>query len=302
MREHTVAEVGRDEADETFDEGMEHWWKGDRASACRLFRGALRHDPLHCDAHNHIAIDLMDRGRLTDAAEHLRLALKGGARHLEREGDKVEWGWLENRPYLRSLGNHALLLRRRKRYREALAIHETMLTFNPNDNQGVRHLIGEEHHRIGELDAAIVAYESNLDNPDCCFGLALVLLQARRAPLEVGVALLGGFAMNRYVAPMLLGERWQLLDGWHATNMAEPEWASDYVEAQGDLWRKVKQSAVLLRRWWSAPPVAEWRLRLDELMVALKSQDLDKRRRLVSAQQELTDHDQLLKLARQVLG
>lgn len=74
-----------------------------------------------------------------------------------------------------------------------------------------------------------------------------------------GEPLLTGFAANRYVAPMLLGEGWKRLDAFHGTNMAEPEWADDVVKAQADLWHAVPCGAELLRFWWCAASVVTWR-------------------------------------------
>lgn len=55
---------------------------------------------------------------------------------------------MENRPYLRGLANLALVLVEKKKWAEALAIHKQMLKLNPNDNQGVRYLIGPECLRV----------------------------------------------------------------------------------------------------------------------------------------------------------
>ena len=104
----------------------------------------------------------------------------------------------------------------------------------------------------------------------CAFGLALARLRAFGPSADVGEPLLAGFSRNRYVAPMFLGERWERLAGFHATSMAEPEWASDVLEAQGDLWHAVPRGAEVLRFWWSAPPVVAWRRELDEVMLRLE--------------------------------
>ena len=105
----------------------------------------------------------------------------------------------------------------------------------------------------------------------CAFGLALARLRTHGSAAEIGEALLTGFAANRYVAPMLLGESWERLDAFHGTGMAEPEWAHDVIGLQADLWQAVPRSAELLRFWWAAPQVARWRQKLDEIMVQLKA-------------------------------
>ncbi len=244
-------------AEEVFWDGMEAWWAGDRSGARRRFRAALKLEPLHPSAHLHLAVDYMDRGRLKQAETHLELALEGGKADLHWDDGLLEWGWTENRPYLRALANLALVHRRRRRWREALEIHLRLLELNPNDNQGIRHLVGEELHRLGELEEAIEAYERGCDEPGCRFGLALALLQTGR-PGRAALELVGGFGANRYVAIMLLGRSWQRLDGYWGSNLAEPDWASAYVAQCGDLWRSEPAAARFLERWWSAEPVQAW--------------------------------------------
>jgi hypothetical protein len=100
--------------------------------------------------------------------------------------------------------------------------------------------------------------------------LALAKLRALGPSADIGDALLIGFAANRYVAPMLLGETWERLDAFHGTNMAEPEWAHDVIAAQANLWQAVPRGAELLQFWWAAPPVVVWRRKLDEIMLRLK--------------------------------
>ncbi len=259
-------------ADETFDEGMERWWAGDRRGAAKSFRRALEIDPQHADAHNHLGIASLEARKLKLAEQHFRSAIDGGERHLERDGAEVRWGFVQNRPYLRALANLALVLVEQKKWGEALAIHRQMLKLNPDDNQGVRYLIGPECLRVGDTEGAIKAFGQYLhEEVGCAFGLAFAKLRAGRASSEIGEALVTGFAANRYVAPMLLEETWERLDAFHGTSMAEPEWAHDVVVAQADLWHSVPGGAELLRFWWTASPIATWRRKLDETMVRLKA-------------------------------
>ncbi len=259
-------------ANHVFGEGMEHWWAGDRRSALKCFRRALKLDPQHADAHNHLGIASLEARRLKDAEQHFRAAIDGGQRNVERDGMQVPWGITENRPYLRALGNLALVSAEQRKWPEALAIHQRMLALNPNDNQGVRWLIGVEYLQVGDDKGAIAAFERcAAEEVGCSFGLALAHLRAFGLSADVGEPLLLGFAANRYVAPMLLGEPWERLDAFHGTNTAEPDWANDVVKAQADLWHAVSRGCELLRFWWSVPPVATWRKKLDENMVKLKA-------------------------------
>lgn len=258
-------------ADDVFEEGMDYWWAEDRRNAVKWFRRALELDPQHSEAHNHLGIVSLEARKLKAAERHFRAAIDGGQRYVKRDGAEVHWGVLGNRPYLRGLANLALVLAEQKKWADALAIHEQMLQLNPNDNQGVRYLIGHEYLRVGDNEGAIEAFQGSLhEEVGCAFGLALARLRVQGPSAEIGEALLTGFAANRYVAPMLLGESWQRLDAFHGSSMSEPEWAQDVIAAQADLWQALPHGAELLRFWWTVPPVATWRRKLDELMLRLK--------------------------------
>lgn len=57
---------------------------------------------------------------------------------------------------------------------EALAIHQRLLELNPNDNQGVRYLIGAEYLQVGDDKATIEAFSKRAEEEvGCAFGLAL---------------------------------------------------------------------------------------------------------------------------------
>ena len=289
-------------ADDIFDEGMEHWWDGERPRAAKAFRRALKLDSQHADAHNHLGIVSLEARKLKEAELHFRAAIEGGQRHLERDGEEVHWGFITNRPYLRGLANLALVLAAQKKWPEVLAIHQRMLKLNPNDNQGVRWMIGVEYLRVGDNDGAVDAFQKVMhEEVGCAFGLALALLRRNGRSAKVGEALLTGFAANRYVAPMLLGETWERLDGFSGTNMAEPEWAHDVIAAQAELWQAVPDSAKLLRFWWAAPQIATWRRRLDEIMLRLKDLPVGNgRSALVSEWSALRSEEKVRELARTV--
>ena len=85
---------------------------------------------------------------------------------------------------------------------QALAIHQQMLRLNPNDNQGVRYLIGPECLRVGDDKGAIAAFKKCVhEEVGCAFGLALAKLRAHGPSAEIGepllIAALHGFLAQR---------------------------------------------------------------------------------------------------------
>ena len=54
--------------------------------------------------------------------------------------DRLEWGFLDNRPFLRACHGLGLAYESRGLLGEAYTLFENLLDLNPNDNQGVRNL------------------------------------------------------------------------------------------------------------------------------------------------------------------
>ncbi|MCK5796841.1 MAG: tetratricopeptide repeat protein [Deltaproteobacteria bacterium] len=256
------------EAETLFDEAMEFWWAGDRAAACRRYRKLLKRHPDHAGAHNHLGIWAYDRGRIKEAEGHFEAARVHSARYAIRQDDLLPWATLENRPFLRALYNLALIRHRQRRYADEASLLEKLRQLNPNDNQGARFLLGEAYFRMGQVEHAIEANQAALEEPGCCYGLALSLFVADREPAS-GLALVRAMAANRYVVPMLLGEHWTRVDASHQSNTHEPEWAADYVQRQDDLWRAAPGSLKFLQRWWHAAAVQGWLDQTATLMLEL---------------------------------
>jgi tetratricopeptide (TPR) repeat protein len=64
------------------------------------------------------------------------------------------WGILESRPYMRAMNGLGLTAWKNGRIDEAIGIFKRMLKLNPNDNQGVRYLMGPLFHQKRDLEEA----------------------------------------------------------------------------------------------------------------------------------------------------
>ena len=74
--------------------------------------------------------------------------------------------------------------------------------------------------------------------------------------VEEAVSLLrAGFFENLYVAPVLLGERWERQPVWHPGDAAEPGAASEYTRRYGRLWAEKPGATDFLREVWNDPLV-----------------------------------------------
>jgi len=142
-----------------FNAGCEAYEADDLDKAKKIFQTVLAQMPDHLDAIHHLAIVLsalilVDEARdLWEQAVHI--GRKAFPKDFEVRKDRLEWGWLENRPFLRCL--HGLALARYKdgKTEEALRLFQELLCLNPNDNQGVRAIALEALFRVGEFEDAL---------------------------------------------------------------------------------------------------------------------------------------------------
>ena len=139
---------------------------------------------------------------------------------------------------------------------------EKMLAWNPNDNQGIRFIIGSDYLRSGMEDkAAAIFHAEGPHYPPYRYELGLLLFRKGRHQAPA-TSLRHGFVENGYVAEILCGTPDPLpLPIWHGSNFAEAELAQDYVLRYGDLWRRSPEAVTFFvgcicipRSWLSVVP------------------------------------------------
>ncbi len=127
-----------------FDRGCELLEKGSISQAEKLFRDVIHKAPLHIDALHHLAIILDGTGKSEDARQLWNKGVEIGKNAFPKEfesGDHLEWGWLENRPFLRCLDGLAKRILQDGDIVKGKSMFEELLSFNPNDNQGIREIL-----------------------------------------------------------------------------------------------------------------------------------------------------------------
>ena len=118
---------------------------GDSEGAYKILMDLCQADLRCLDAHAHLG-NLVFDGRPKEAIRHYEAGFRIGELSLGEGFDGLlPWGWIDNRPFLRSMHGFGLCLWRLGRFEEAEHIFDRMLWLNPSDNQGVRFLIGEVH-------------------------------------------------------------------------------------------------------------------------------------------------------------
>ncbi|MFB6271769.1 MAG: tetratricopeptide repeat protein [Salinibacter sp.] len=227
----------------------------------RCFRDALALDPTLADAHNGLGEVAETRDDLDTAEDHYdrAYALAREALGTESPDAFVWWLDLDTRPYMRAREGRAWVYEQTGRFREAIAELEALLELNPNDNQGVRYVIGPLYQLAGDLDGALDAYEAyettypdDMGDPHhtFCWGLALFEGGFRQNAVATWRE---AIFQNIYIVPLLLGEDFPDTDIWLSTNLAWPEHAEAYLRHYRRLWERSAGALAALRRLWRDP-------------------------------------------------
>ena len=123
----------------------------------------------------------VDDGCIDAARADFRRAYETGVKLLPRRySGRIEWCYLDNRPFLRAASAYAHVFCRLGRWRDAIPLFRKLLRWNPNDNQGIRYSLGPALLRAGRIRSARAALWRLADeNPAMAYELGL---------LEVGEA------------------------------------------------------------------------------------------------------------------
>ena len=131
------------EIDEDFYDALEVAGGGDLRAAERMARDIVHRCPNHIDALHHLALWMGERGDTVSAYAFCQAAVSIGLHAIPPDfhwnRSRMEWGHLENGPFMRAY--HALAIQRMEQlaWEAAILILSRLLAVNPNDNLGVRY-------------------------------------------------------------------------------------------------------------------------------------------------------------------
>lgn len=247
--------------------------------------GLLQATPDFLEVHGQLARYWHDQGKPKKALDAALAGLRI-ANNLIPEGfnGKIEWLHLENRPYLRTMQTALLSYIRLRRHKDAAALAAQMLSRNPNDNQGVRFLLGSEALRADDLDLALsVLEEYAIDYPPYWYELSLCHIQ-RGDWVKASTALRRGFVTNPYIAEIICGNPApNRLSVEHDSDLELPEAARDYMMSYGAMWRDLLN--VLYVQWlFNQPKVLVERAAMLECQEALLFERAEKKREQLAIQ------------------
>lgn len=229
-----------------FEAGCELLDEGQPRKAQAMFERALKRNPSDIDALHHLAVVLDRAGKAEEArrlwTDAVRLGREAIPAGFHKGRDRLSWGWLENRPYLRALQGLGCSHLELGKKDEALAIFEELLDLNPDDNQGVRELALELYLEAGRMDKARelvnVKYKDDA-MAGLLYGRSLVLFKTgdrKRAEQELKAAL----SLSPKIAAELLKASHRRPEAEMPGYITMGGWdeAFEYWEAFGRFWDK----------------------------------------------------------------
>ena len=164
--------------------------------------------------------------------------------------ERLLWGHLDNRPFLRAYHGYGLQLLKRNGKKQARDIFENILATNPNDNQGIRCILPALFFGVNKPDRVIGISDRFPDDamPETVYGRVLALVQLDRV-LEAEVVLARAVASLPLAAHELLKERHiKPQSAFPGTvTLGGPDQAYEYWSDYGKYWRKTPKALELLR-------------------------------------------------------
>lgn len=247
----------------------------------------IKKEPSFLDAYAHAGDALLEIDETTEAFDYYNRGL-GLALKLIPKTFKggISWLYLDNRPFLRLHHGYILCLMHQGSYEEAARYIEQHLAWNPNDNVGVRYLLGDACLLAGKTVKARRALTKSVFSkeyvPDPSNAYSLGLLEFREGNYTAAAkALRVGFVANMYIAELLTGrviEKPHFF--WHGSSDASVKTAKEYLAQWGMLgqWEKTPQAIDFVDWLYNSAVVMRDRLEMTEIREGLAyEEDLNKR-------------------------
>lgn len=165
---------------------------------------------------------------------------------------RIIWAYLNNRPFLRMLNNYAQFIEQTEKVSTAIPLYEELLSFNPNDNQGVRFVLATAYLKTGQPERLIelaAAYPEEI-GPDLVMGKVLALLKLGMAD-EARKYLRKNKTYQKHVIRELLKPTHpkpkDCADNYITAGEEDEAWY--YWKSQGSLWEATKCAKDLLKEF-----------------------------------------------------
>ena len=258
---------GEESAQELVYDGWDALSTGNLETARSDFEDALELDPHHADAHNGLAALAMREDDPEKAHELYRKAYELARQRLGTESPQAFYWWseLETRPYMRARHGLGITYSRLGEPEKAASEFEALLELNPNDNLGVRYLIGTMHLPAGHDERALdffrrykEEYPQDRSDPLLTFSWGIALLRDDQ-PMRAVDRWRTGIFQNVFVVSYLV-DNVSMPDKRRVAYLFQtesPDSAKDVADHLAPLLDETPHARTILKRLWNDPEVQE---------------------------------------------
>jgi tetratricopeptide (TPR) repeat protein len=221
------------------------WMHANPRIARGMFRSLIHRYPEHVDAHHHLALSYFRDGKAKEAAKAwktgIELALKLLPSTFSMHRDRLSWGVIRNRPFLRLYHGYGVSLMRTGNTEEALEVFENLLSLNPHDNQGARALVVECSFEMKRPEAVLALCDRFAHDAleQLVYGRPLALFQLDRKT-EAARAFRRAKKFYPLIARELTQDTHVRPEGWQEERitLGGADQAYAYWKEFGKFWRK----------------------------------------------------------------
>ena len=233
------------------------------AAAEGTLRWLLGEHPNFIDGHHHLALILDETGRTDEARFHweraVNIGMQGFIEDFCTPGNKIKWGGLGDRSFLRSYHCVGLQCMKEGNYFRAIAIFSTMLKISPNDNQGVRSLLVEcflEIDRPGDvLRICMMFPDDRMEH--ILYGKVLALFKIGKKEKAEKALSQAVISLPKVAAELVKRSHKPPLKMWKdSITMGGDDQAYYYWERQGKVWKKTPGAMDFIKGFLKTKPVA----------------------------------------------
>jgi len=237
-----------------YEEAIDTWEIGEVDLAEQALRDLIADYPEFIDVYHHLAMLLEASGREEEAFQMwqqvVQMGLECVGEGFEPGRDRLEWGYLDNRPFLRAYHGLGLAYLERGDRQKAFEIFRNILAMNPNDNQGIRGILADMALDLGKPEEVLALCDRypNDAMEQLVYGRPLALLMLGREQ-EAKAALQEAVDLFPLIGEELIKETHEVPAGWSPeyVTMGGEDQAYDYWMEQGAHWVSTPGALELVR-------------------------------------------------------
>ncbi|WP_134707075.1 tetratricopeptide repeat protein [Rahnella sp. CJA17(1/100)] len=226
------------------------WETDDLEAALKLIRKAIKKSPLCADAYS-FYYEIFEEPP-ESKIQNLETALYAANIALGKDFQEFAgrfWGFVETRPYMRAKAALAEALWESGNFYPAMANYREMLKLNPNDNQGIRHLLTSYYLELEMVDDLALILADYSEDMRPCLQYTRALLAYRQSSPEAEEIAKAAIDSNRHIPSLLSKCRLQPKSNSGYITLGELDEAIDYVNNN-------------IKPWIRTPGAIEWIFKL----------------------------------------